>query len=126
MVLMANALWRSMSAKSCTEFDVRVSFVSSCSTHHKAVWDRTPTAGVVPDPVPQRTLKTMLAVCLTPFVILCLTPCILPIRWPRLLWTYLLPVIPFVVCFDGWMSCLRAYSQQELSEIVRSLPGGEL
>ena len=74
--------------------------------------------------MPQRTLKTMLAVCFTPFVILCLTPCILPIRWPRLLWTYLLPVIPFVVCFDGWMSCLRAYSQQELSEIVRSLPGG--
>jgi hypothetical protein len=74
--------------------------------------------------MPQRTLKTVLAVCFTPFVILCLTPCILPIRWPRLVWTYLLPVIPFVVCFDGWMSCLRAYSPQELSEIVRSLPGG--
>jgi hypothetical protein len=51
MVLMANALWRSMSAKSCTEFDVRVSFVSSCSTHHKAVWTEPPTAGVVHDPV---------------------------------------------------------------------------
>jgi hypothetical protein len=74
--------------------------------------------------MPQRTLKTMLAVCFTPLVVLCLTPWILPFRWPRLLWTYLLPVIPFVVCFDGWMSCLRSYSQQELSEIVCNLPGG--
>jgi hypothetical protein len=75
--------------------------------------------------MPQRTLKTMLAVCLTPLVVLCLTPRIVPIRWPRLLWTYLLPVIPFVVCFDGWMSCLRSYSQQELGEIVRDLPEGD-
>jgi hypothetical protein len=67
--------------------------------------------------MPQRTLKTMLAVCFTPFVVLCLTP------WPRLFWTYVLPVIPFVVCFDGLMSCLRSYSQQELSEIVHNLPG---
>ena len=74
--------------------------------------------------MPQRTLKTMLAVCFTPLVVLCLTPWILPFRWPRLLWTYFLPVIPFVVCFDGWMSCLRSYSQLELSELVRNLPGG--
>jgi hypothetical protein len=74
--------------------------------------------------MPQRTLKTMLAVCFTPLVVLCLTPWILPFRWPRLLWTYFLPVIPVVVCFDGWMSCLRSYSQHELSEIVRNLPGG--
>jgi hypothetical protein len=75
--------------------------------------------------MPKRALKTMLAVCLTPLVVLCLTPFILPIRWPRVLWTYFLPVIPFVVCFDGWMSCPRSYSQQELSEIVRDLPEGD-
>jgi hypothetical protein len=33
---------------------------------------------------PQRTLKTMLAVCFTPLVVLCLTARILPFRWPRL------------------------------------------
>jgi hypothetical protein len=81
-------------------------------------------AGIAIFEMPQRTLKTMFAVCFTPLVVLCLTPWILPFRWPRLLWTYLLPVIPFVVCFDGWMSCLRSYSQQELSEIVRNLPRG--
>jgi hypothetical protein len=74
--------------------------------------------------MPQRMLKTMLAVCFTPLVVLCLTPRSLPFSWTRLLWTYLLPVIPFVVCFDGWMSCLRSYSQRELREIVRDLPGG--
>jgi hypothetical protein len=73
--------------------------------------------------ISQRTPKTILAVCFIPLVVLWLTPRSLPFRWPRLLWTYLLPVVPFVACFDGWMSCLRSYSQQELSELTRGLPG---
>jgi hypothetical protein len=70
----------------------------------------------------RREPKTMLAVCFIPFVILFLTPRICPFRWSRLLWTYGVPVVPFVLWFDGWMSCLRAYSQEELSDLVRSLP----
>lgn len=38
-----------------------------------------------------------------------------PFRVSRLFWTYILPVIPFVLFFDGVVSCLRAYSQKELS-----------
>jgi hypothetical protein len=70
----------------------------------------------------RREPKIMLAVCLIPFLILFLTPRIRPFRWSRLLWTYVLPVVPFVLWFDGWVSCLRAYSHDELSELVRSLP----
>ncbi len=72
--------------------------------------------------VAQRKPKTMLAICFIPLLILFLTPGIRPFRWSRLFWTYVLPVIPFVLWFDGWMSCLRAYSHDELSELVRSLP----
>ena len=71
----------------------------------------------------RRELKTMLANCLIPLLILFLTPRIRPFRWSRLLWTYVLPVVPFVLWFDGWMSCLRAYSQEELGELVGSIPG---
>jgi hypothetical protein len=38
-----------------------------------------------------------------------------PVRISRLFWTYIIPVIPFVLLFDGVVSCLRAYSQKELS-----------
>jgi hypothetical protein len=50
-----------------------------------------------------------------------LTPWIRPFRWSRLLWTYLIPVIPLVLMFDGIMSCLRTYRPAELKEIVGRL-----
>jgi hypothetical protein len=47
------------------------------------------------------------------------TPMVRPFRWSRLLWTYLLPVIPLVLLFDGIVSCLRSYRPEELLEIAR-------
>ncbi len=73
--------------------------------------------------IARREPKLILAICFIPFLILFLTPRIGPFRWSRLLRTYVLPVVPFVLWFDGWMSCLRCYSHEELSELVRSLPG---
>ena len=66
--------------------------------------------------------QIMLTICFIPFLILFLTLRIRPFRWARVLWTYVLPVVPFVLWFDGWISCLRSYSHEELSELVRSLP----
>jgi hypothetical protein len=69
----------------------------------------------------RRSLKVMSVVCFLPFLILLLTPWIRPFRWSRFLFTYLIPIVPFVLCFDGLMSCSRSYSQQELSEMVGNL-----
>ncbi len=49
------------------------------------------------------------------------TPRIRPFRWSRLLWTYLIPIIPLVLLFDGIVSCLRTYRPQELHAIVEKL-----
>jgi hypothetical protein len=49
------------------------------------------------------------------------TPRIRPFRWSRLLWTYLIPIIPLVLLFDGVVSCLRTYRPQELREMVEKL-----
>jgi hypothetical protein len=49
------------------------------------------------------------------------TPRIRPFRWSRLLWTYLIPVIPLILLFDGVVSCLRTYRPQELREMVEKL-----
>lgn len=49
------------------------------------------------------------------------TPRIRPFRWSRLLWTYLIPIIPLVLLFDGVVSCLRTYRPDELREMVEKL-----
>jgi hypothetical protein len=51
------------------------------------------------------------------FVWVC-TPFIRPFNWRRLLWTYLLPVVPIVAMWDGMVSNLRTYSVNELRELV--------
>ena len=41
-----------------------------------------------------------------------------PVKFSRIFLTYLVPVIPFVVTFDGFVSCLRTYSPSELLTMV--------
>ena len=68
------------------------------------------------------TIGLMFAWALMPFVC---TPWIRPFRWSRLLWTYLIPIIPLVFLFDGVVSCLRTYRPMELREIVDELAASE-
>src|SRR5580704_164595 len=44
-----------------------------------------------------------------------------PFRWKRLLWTYLIPLVPLMCCWDGVISQLRAYTIAELSELTQGL-----
>ncbi|WP_213807220.1 hypothetical protein [Granulicella sp. dw_53] len=73
--------------------------------------------------VPGRNVKTVLLVCMTPLMVLWLTPRIRPFCWSRLFWTYVVPVIPLAIGFDGLISCLRAYAPEELEEMVAELKG---
>ena len=59
---------------------------------------------------------------LTPFVF---TPSIRPFRWSRLFYTYVLPIIPLVLLFDGLVSCLRTYKPRELRELIKGLAASE-
>ena len=54
------------------------------------------------------------------FVWLC-TPFIRPFRWRRLVWTYLVPIVPIVALWDGFVSNLRTYSVGELSDLVEEI-----
>ena len=49
-----------------------------------------------------------------PLFIWLATPFIRPLSWRRVLWTNLLPVVPFLAVWDGLVSCLRTYSPAEL------------
>jgi hypothetical protein len=53
------------------------------------------------------------------------TPLIRPFRWSRLIWTYVIPLIPLILLFDGIVSCLRTYKPQEMQEIIATLTQAE-
>lgn len=42
-----------------------------------------------------------------------------PFRWRRILWTYLIPVVPFTFLWDGIVSCFRSYSERELYKLIK-------
>lgn len=71
----------------------------------------------------ERRLPTMLAMLAVPFVVLHHAARIRPFSWSRLVFSYLLPVVPFIVMFDGIVSCLRSYTTGELAELTASLTG---
>jgi hypothetical protein len=51
-----------------------------------------------------------------PFLPLLLVPFSRPLRLSTLFFTYVFPLVPLLAAFDGFMSCLRAYSMEELEE----------
>ena len=61
-------------------------------------------------------------VLLIPLFVWISTPFIRPFSWRRLVWTYLVPVVPMVAMWDGLVSCLRTYSTVELRDLVEGLP----
>ena len=69
----------------------------------------------------QRRPLALLLTLLAPLVVLAMTPVIRPFRWSRLLWTYLVPLVPLVTVFDGLVSCLRTYNVQDLHDLTTRL-----
>jgi hypothetical protein len=61
---------------------------------------------------------------LVPLAVLALTPAVRPFRWSRLFWTYLVPVLPAAILFDGVVSTLRVYTPEEMLAMGREV-GGE-
>jgi hypothetical protein len=71
--------------------------------------------------ISRRAPREMAVIALTWLAVLVLVPFIRPLRWSRLAWTYLPPVLPIVGLFDGVVSCLRTYARSELQELLRGL-----
>ena len=41
--------------------------------------------------------------------------------WSHLFWTYCVPIVPFVVVYDGMISCLRTRSKQETISLINQV-----
>ena len=72
-----------------------------------------------------RTPFGLAMMAFVPLAVWLLTPAIRPFRWSRLFWTYVVPVIPVAVLFDGVVSCLRTYTPDEMLAMAREVGGEE-
>ena len=77
--------------------------------------------GIASAEVTSRTLKSLAIVVLVPLACLLMTPFMRPFILSRLLFTYLIPLIPFTLLWDGVVSCARTRTPAELKELTSGL-----
>jgi len=63
----------------------------------------------------------LLGMLFVPLMAFILVPFLRPFRWSWIPLTYLVPIIPFFVFWDGFVSCLRCYSPEELRAMTTDL-----
>ena len=63
-----------------------------------------------------------IAVCLLiPILVLMMMPLIRPVRMLSVIFTYLIPILPIIIMWDGLVSSLRSYTQKEMRGFVETL-----
>ncbi|MFN7144876.1 MAG: class I SAM-dependent methyltransferase [Myxococcota bacterium] len=71
--------------------------------------------------VVSREPLSLVALLTAPIGVMLTMPLWRPFRWPWVLWTWLLPVMPLFVLWDGLVSWLRIYGEDELRELVAGI-----
>ena len=66
----------------------------------------------------------MLGIVFSTIASLFVVPFLRPFRWAYLPLTYIVPLIPLLIVWDGLVSCLRVYSERELEELTAGLDAG--
>lgn len=73
----------------------------------------------------ERSVPSILAMLFSPISVLLTTPFIRPFTLGRIIFTYLIPIVPLFVLWDGVVSSMRTYSVKEMKELVSKLDGKE-
>jgi len=66
----------------------------------------------------ERNFKSLIQLLFSPIAVLLMTSFIKPFRFDRMLFTYIVPVIPLFVLWDGIISVLRTYTVKELKQMI--------
>ena len=67
------------------------------------------------------TLLGVATMLLVPGSVLILMPLARPFRWAYLLFTYLIPMMPLILFWDGIVSMLRIYSPDQMKEMTKDM-----
>lgn len=69
----------------------------------------------------QRSLPAIASSLVYPFLVLALTPLARPLRWWQFVLTYIIPVFPIIIAWDGLVSNLRCYTLNEFQALTKDL-----
>ena len=78
---------------------------------------------LVADATNRRIAVVLASLVLVPLLVLLVTPFVRPLSGWRLLFTYVVPVLPLLIVWDGVVSCLRTYTPDELRALGAGLDG---
>ena len=67
------------------------------------------------------TLLGLISMVGVPLAVLALMPLVRPFRWAYLVFTYLIPLMPLIVFWDGIVSMLRIYSPEQMKDLTHNL-----
>lgn len=73
----------------------------------------------------KRSVSDFIKFFFSPINVLLITPFIRPFSFGRIFFTYLIPLVPLFVWWDGLVSVLRTYSKKELEAIISKLKDAE-
>lgn len=73
--------------------------------------------------VAERSALYLFGILFAPILFALSCPFLRPFDWRWLVFTYLVPVIPLFVVWDGFVSGLRAYTVEELDEMIAGIDG---
>ncbi len=55
-------------------------------------------------------------------MVLFLTPLIKPMTWQQIVLTYLIPILPFFIAWDGTVSNIRTYTENDFNKLISEIP----
>lgn len=73
----------------------------------------------------ERSFPSIIAMMFSPLSVLFTTPFIRPFKMGRIFFTYIIPIVPLFVMWDGIVSSLRTYSVNEMNDLIENLDGTE-
>lgn len=73
----------------------------------------------------KRSVGDFIKFFFSPINVLISTPFIRPFSFGRIIFTYLIPIVPLFVWWDGLVSVLRTYSEKELNVMIANLKNSD-
>lgn len=73
----------------------------------------------------ERSVKGIIPILFAPLAVLIFTPFIRPFKFGRIFWTYIIPIVPPFVLWDGIVSILRTYTPAEMRDLAGRVKGSD-
>jgi len=71
--------------------------------------------------VQERSARSLITMFFLPLIVMLATPLIRPFKIGRFFFTYIIPIVPLFVLWDGIVSSLRTYTREEMEGMVAEL-----